>query len=188
MADRLTPLATLLALLMAAAPLHAQDAPLPGEPEAQSVSDQQLTQAEASVTEVVNGLGSVAGGQPTVAQAAATTLNRAVQELQTALQYSQQHDQKKAARPRTAAAPTVATAAKKKSLPPVPATGAYAQSITALQGVLTTLEGADHDYGGHRVKAMHEIHEAMRKLAHRDGVRVHGGRRRATAPTPATTK
>jgi hypothetical protein len=58
-------------------------------------------------------------------------------------------------------AENVAQAKKKKKKAPV---SPFAQQVTALQASQALLKQADHDYKGHRVKAMHQIHHAIHVL------------------------
>ena len=46
----------------------------------------------------------------------------------------------------------------------------FATQITALHAARTTLAQADHDYKGHRVKAMHQVHQAV--LALKNGAKA----------------
>lgn len=70
----------------------------------------------------------------------------------------------------------------------VPATGAAVKQavkldeLGSLRTALKLLEGANHDYKGHRAKAVHAVHEAIHEIEH------HGQKHVPTPPAVAAAK
>src|SRR5580698_8249443 len=71
---------------------------------------------------------------------------------------------------------------------PTTATGAAVKQavkldeLASLKSALKLLEGANHDYKGHRAKAVHAIHEAIHEIEH------HGQKHVPTTPAVAAAK
>ena len=124
------------------------------QPEAQKTSDQQLVQAFRVLQSVHKTLKMADHDYGGHRSEAMNDISKAEHQLQHALQ----HQGQKAPKGGTTAAPAWHPEPQKLS------NAQLAAAIPTLQKTITVLEKANHDYGGHRGKALADLHQATTQL------------------------